>query len=727
MAGASGYAGGELLRLLLGHPEVEIGAAARALQRRAAARSLQPHLVPLADRVLEPTTAEVARRARRRLPRAAARRVGRASPSSSATTCSSSTAARTSGSAIAEDWAAVLRRRARRHLAVRPARAARCPRTRWRRQAGRGPRLLPDRRRRSRSSPRCAAGLVEPDVVVVAAVGHLAARARPLKPHLLGSEVMGALSAVRRRRRAPAHPRDRARTSAPRPAHRSRSPSPRCWRRCRAASSPPARPGSRPASPPTTCGRRTRRRTPTSRSCTCCRRASGRRPRRVLGANTVLIQVAVDERAGRVVAVSAIDNLVKGTAGGAVQCMNIALGLPETTGPDHHRSRAMSVTAAAGFAAAGVTAGLKSCGGTGPRARASTTGPRTPRPPSSPPTGARPPRCCGREQVVRTASSTRSSSTPAAPTAAPARTASRPPTPPPRRSPRLLGHRRGRRRGLLHRADRPALPMDRLLAGVDAAAAPWQPTAATTPPRDHDHRHRQPSRSVVDGDGWTRRRHGQGRGHARARPRHDARRPHHRRRRGRGRRCDAALRAATRVDLRPGRLRRLHVDQRHRAAAGVRRVGRRADRAEFAEAVTRVCADLAQQLIADAEGATTTSRSSVRRRGHRGRRRRGGPLDRPQQPLQGGRLRRRPQLGPGARRDRHDRRGLRPGRPRRRDQRRVGVPRRRRPASDRDLVDLRAREVTSPSTSTPATRRGDDLDQRPHRTTTSTRTARTPS
>ena len=31
-------------------------------------------------------------------------------------------------------------------------------------------------------------------------------------------------------------------------------------------------------------------------------------------------------------AVAAIDNLTKGTAGGAVQCMNLALGLPETLG-----------------------------------------------------------------------------------------------------------------------------------------------------------------------------------------------------------------------------------------------------------------------------------------------------------------------------------------------------------------------------------------------------------
>ncbi|MBX3194955.1 MAG: N-acetyl-gamma-glutamyl-phosphate reductase [Microbacteriaceae bacterium] len=50
------------------------------------------------------------------------------------------------------------------------------------------------------------------------------------------------------------------------------------------------------------------------------------------GANTCLIGLAVDENAGRVVAVSAIDNLVKGTAGAAIQSANLALGFPETLG-----------------------------------------------------------------------------------------------------------------------------------------------------------------------------------------------------------------------------------------------------------------------------------------------------------------------------------------------------------------------------------------------------------
>ena len=51
-----------------------------------------------------------------------------------------------------------------------------------------------------------------------------------------------------------------------------------------------------------------------------------------LGVNTCLIGVAVDEHSNRVVVISAIDNLVKGTAGAAIQSLNIALGFAEDTG-----------------------------------------------------------------------------------------------------------------------------------------------------------------------------------------------------------------------------------------------------------------------------------------------------------------------------------------------------------------------------------------------------------
>lgn len=61
---------------------------------------------------------------------------------------------------------------------------------------------------------------------------------------------------------------------------------------------------------------------------------SGQQPNTssVLGVNTAQISLSFDESAQRVVIVSAIDNLVKGTAGAAIQSMNLALGLPEALG-----------------------------------------------------------------------------------------------------------------------------------------------------------------------------------------------------------------------------------------------------------------------------------------------------------------------------------------------------------------------------------------------------------
>lgn len=50
------------------------------------------------------------------------------------------------------------------------------------------------------------------------------------------------------------------------------------------------------------------------------------------GANTALLQVAHDAHADRAVVVSALDNLQKGAAGQALQCANLMLGLPEDTG-----------------------------------------------------------------------------------------------------------------------------------------------------------------------------------------------------------------------------------------------------------------------------------------------------------------------------------------------------------------------------------------------------------
>jgi N-acetyl-gamma-glutamyl-phosphate reductase len=52
----------------------------------------------------------------------------------------------------------------------------------------------------------------------------------------------------------------------------------------------------------------------------------------VRGSNYCLIGLAQDRLSGRAILISAIDNLVKGASGQAVQDMNVMLGLPETTG-----------------------------------------------------------------------------------------------------------------------------------------------------------------------------------------------------------------------------------------------------------------------------------------------------------------------------------------------------------------------------------------------------------
>jgi N-acetyl-gamma-glutamyl-phosphate reductase len=56
--------------------------------------------------------------------------------------------------------------------------------------------------------------------------------------------------------------------------------------------------------------------------------------RSVTGTNYCDIGLFVQERTGQLVILSAIDNLVKGAAGQAIQNMNILFGLPEEKGLD---------------------------------------------------------------------------------------------------------------------------------------------------------------------------------------------------------------------------------------------------------------------------------------------------------------------------------------------------------------------------------------------------------
>ena len=52
----------------------------------------------------------------------------------------------------------------------------------------------------------------------------------------------------------------------------------------------------------------------------------------VRGSNYVQIGVVADRIKNRAIVISVLDNLVKGSAGQAIQNMNLMLGLPETTG-----------------------------------------------------------------------------------------------------------------------------------------------------------------------------------------------------------------------------------------------------------------------------------------------------------------------------------------------------------------------------------------------------------
>ena len=58
VAGATGYAGGEVLRLLVTHPELTIGALTAASSAGSRLGDHHPHLLPLADRIIQPTEAE---------------------------------------------------------------------------------------------------------------------------------------------------------------------------------------------------------------------------------------------------------------------------------------------------------------------------------------------------------------------------------------------------------------------------------------------------------------------------------------------------------------------------------------------------------------------------------------------------------------------------------------------------------------------------------------------
>jgi N-acetyl-gamma-glutamyl-phosphate reductase len=334
VAGASGYAGGELLRLLLGHPEVEIGALTGASNAGEVLGTLQPHLLPLAERVLEPTELgilsghDVVFLA---LPHGQSGEIAAALAEVSADTVVIDCGAdfrladageweRFYGGAHAGTWPYGLPELPGQRDVLRGATRIAVP--------GCYPTVST-----LTLAPALAAGLVEPDVVVVAASGTSGA-GKAAKTNLLGSEVMGNVTAygVGGTHRHTPEITQNLSTLLPDPSATVRVsftpllvPMPRG---ILATCSAPLSDGVTEAD---------------LRAAYVKAYADepfvhllpdGQWPqtKSVNGSNAVHVQVTADVSANRMVAVGAVDNLAKGTAGAGVQCMNLALGLDEALG-----------------------------------------------------------------------------------------------------------------------------------------------------------------------------------------------------------------------------------------------------------------------------------------------------------------------------------------------------------------------------------------------------------
>ncbi|WP_428345881.1 N-acetyl-gamma-glutamyl-phosphate reductase [Nocardioides sp.] len=328
VAGASGYAGGEVLRLLLGHPSVQIGALTGGSNAGESLAALQPHLVPLADRVLAETTLETLR---------GHDVVFLGLPHGQSGDLAQQLGAET----VVIDCGADFRLEdgqvweqfyGSSHAGTWPYGLPELPGKREQLQGARRvavPGCYPTISSLA-LAPAITAGLVEPDVVIVAASGTSGA-GKAAKTHLLGSEVMGNASAY-----------------GVGGVHRH---TPEIQQNLGALTHGDLRVSFTPLLVPMSRGILATCSAPLAAPLTEADAyaayaeayadepfihllPAGQWPqtKSVMGSNAVHLQVTVDVAARRLVVVGAIDNLAKGTAGAAVQCMNLALGLDETTG-----------------------------------------------------------------------------------------------------------------------------------------------------------------------------------------------------------------------------------------------------------------------------------------------------------------------------------------------------------------------------------------------------------
>src|SRR6478735_3217501 len=328
VAGASGYAGGEVLRLLLAHPDVEIGALTGGSNAGERLGVLQPHLVPLADRVLDETSVEtlgghdVVFLA---LPHGQSGAVAEQLGEDTVVIDCGADFRLTDpalwekfyGSAHAGSWPYGLPELPGQRELLEGARRIAVP--------GCYPTVST-----LALAPAVAAGIVHADDLVVVAASGTSGAGKAPKPNLLGSEVMGSASAYGVG------------------THRH---TPEIIQNLSGLTEDAVRVSFTPVLVPMPRG------ILATASASVCEgvtvddvratyeKAYADEPfvhllpdglwpatKSVTGSNSVHLQVTLDEAAGRVVAVGAVDNLAKGTGGAAVQCMNLALGLAEQTG-----------------------------------------------------------------------------------------------------------------------------------------------------------------------------------------------------------------------------------------------------------------------------------------------------------------------------------------------------------------------------------------------------------
>jgi N-acetyl-gamma-glutamyl-phosphate reductase len=338
VAGASGYAGGELLRLLSAHPEFEVTTVTAFTNAGQPLSAAQPHLRSLAHLTLVETTAEnlaghdVVFLA---LPHGKSGEItARLSPDTLVVDCGADH--RLTDEA---DWAAFYGGEFYGAWTYGMPELVHADLTKHRAVIAREGRdskriAVPGCNVTAMTlglAPAVAAGLVEvDDIVAVLAVGPSGA-GKSLKPHLLASELMGSASAygVGGTHRHIPETQQNLRVAGGTGVQLSFTPVlvPMA-RGILATTTAKLAPGVSEADV-----RNAYERAYADEAFVHVLPA-GEFPRvaDTIGANTCLVGLAVDQAAGRLIAISALDNLAKGTAGAAVQSANIALGLPETTG-----------------------------------------------------------------------------------------------------------------------------------------------------------------------------------------------------------------------------------------------------------------------------------------------------------------------------------------------------------------------------------------------------------